>query len=160
MEKKTCLKLAETPLLVFSLLLTQEINYRFTRSLQVFPRSLDSADGSLCKTVKSKLLYRFFAIHVGDIGTNFCNAPPVLHAFTSSDPTSWFAGKVKKTALKLCKVDPVTCEGMATLGHSFDAETVPFSNCQGFVCMIYGKPKPVEVNECQFITFCGKLGQL
>jgi len=60
-----------------------------------------------------------------------------------------FGGKGKKTALKLCKIDPVACDSMAILGHSFDAETVPFSGSEGFVCKMYGELKLVEVNECR-----------
>ena len=48
---------------------------------------------------------------------------------------------------------------MPTLGRSFDAETVPFSECEGFVCKMYGKPKLIEVNEYRYITFCAKQGQ-
>ena len=60
-----------------------------------------------------------------------------------------FAGKGKKTALKLCKTDPVACDSRVILGCSFDAETVPFSGCEGFVCKMYGELKLVEVNECR-----------
>ena len=41
---------------------------------------------------------------------------------------------------------------MATLGRSFDAETIPFSKCEGIVCKMYGKPKLVEVNEARPVT--------
>ena len=92
-------------------------------------------------------------------GPHLCDALPGLHAFTGCDSTSAFAGKGKKTGLKHCKTDPVSCNGMATRGRSFDAETVPFSECEGFVCKVYGKPKLVEVNECRYITFCAKQGQ-
>ena len=92
-------------------------------------------------------------------GPHLCDALPGLHAFTGCDSTSVFAGKGKKTGLKHCKTDPVACNGMATRGRSFDAETVPFSECEGFVCKMYGKPKLVEVNECRYITFSAKQGQ-
>ncbi|XP_068718128.1 uncharacterized protein [Montipora capricornis] len=90
---------------------------------------------------------------------HLCDASPGLHTFTGCDSTSVFVGKGKKTALNLCKTDPVACKDKATLGRSFDAETVPFSECVGFVYKMYGKPKLVEVNECRYITFCAKQGQ-
>ena len=64
-----------------------------------------------------------------------------------------------KVLCYVCKTDPVACNGMATRGRSFDAETVPFSECEGFVCKMYGKPKLVEVNKCRYIIFCAKQGQ-
>lgn len=60
--------------------------------------------------------------------------------------------------MKLCKTDPVACGDMATLGRSFAVETIPFSECEGFVCKMYGKRKLLEVNECQYISFYAKQG--
>ena len=85
---------------------------------------------------------------------HFCDALPGMHAFNGCDSTSVFSGKGKKTAMKFCKTDPVACDGMATLGRPFDAETIPFSECEGFVCKMYGEPKVIEVNKCRYISFC------
>lgn len=64
---------------------------------------------------------------------HLCDALPGLHAFTSCDSTSAFSGKGKKTALTLCKLDPLACGGMTVLGESFHLETVPFKECVKFV---------------------------
>ena len=89
---------------------------------------------------------------------HFCDALPGMHAFNGCDSTSAFAGKGKRTAMKFCKTDPVACDGMATLGRPFDAETIPCSECEGFVRKMYGEPKVIEVNKCRYISFCAKQG--
>ena len=105
-----------------------------------------------CRDISSNIYLEISAI-ADAVGPHLCNALPGLHAITSWDSTSAVAGQGKKTVLKFCKTDPVACDGMATLRRSFDAETVPFSACEGFdVCKMYGKSKLVEVNECQYIT--------
>ena len=118
-----------------------------------------SAQILIMKKEKTRNIYLEISAIADAAGPHLCDALPGLHAFTGCDSTSAFAGKGKKTALKLCKTDPLACDGMATLGRSFDAETIPFSECEGFVCKMYGKPKLVEVNECRYITFCAKQGQ-
>ena len=47
---------------------------------------------------------------------------------------------------------------MAVLGDSFDLETVPFRECEKFVCQMYGRLKLADVNECHYVTFCAKQG--
>ena len=104
----------------------------------------------IIKKEKTRHIYLATSAIPDAAGPHVCDALLGLHAFTGYDSTSAFAGKGKKTALKLCKKDPMACDGMATLGRSFDAEKIPFSECEGFVCN--DKPKQVEVNECRYIT--------
>ena len=85
------------------------------------------------KKEKTRNIYLEISAIADAAGPHLCDALPGLHAFTGCDPTSAFAGKGKRTALKLCKTDPVACNGMATLRRSLDPETIPFSECEGFV---------------------------
>ena len=83
------------------------------------------------KNEKTRNVYLEISAIADAAGPQVCDALPGLHAFTGCDSTSAFAGKGKKTALKLCKIDPVACNGVASLGPSFDVERVPFSECEG-----------------------------
>lgn len=111
------------------------------------------------KNEKTRNVYLEISAIADAAGPQVCDALPGLHAFTGCDSTSAFAGKGKKTALKLCKIDPVACNGVASLGPSFDVERVPFSECEGFVCKLYGRPNLADLNKCRYATFCTKKGQ-
>ena len=104
------------------------------------------------KEEKTRNIYLETSAIADAAGPHLCDALPGLHAFTGCDSTSAFAGKGKKTVLKLFMTHPVACNGMATLGCSLDAETI-LTECEGFVGKMYGKPKLVEVNECRYTAF-------
>ena len=72
----------------------------------------------IMKKEKTRNIYLETSAIADAAGPHLCDALPGLHAFNS---TSALAGKGKKTALKICKTDPVACDGMATLGRSLDA---------------------------------------
>ena len=113
----------------------------------------------ILKKEKMRNIYLEISAIADAAGPQVCDALPGLHAFTGCDSTSASSGKGKKTALKLCKIDPVACGGVAFLGRSFDIERVPFSECEAFFCKMYGRPKLADVNECRYVTFCAKRGQ-
>ena len=122
-----------------------------------------------CSEIPARLLIikkektRNIFLEVSDIaesaGPQLCDALPGLHAVTRCDSTSAFASKGKKIALKLCEIDPMACKGMALLGRSFDMEAVPFSDCEEFICKMYGRPDLADVNECRYVLFCTKQSQ-
>ena len=112
----------------------------------------------IMKKEKTRNIFLEISAIADAAGPHLCDALPGLHAFTGCDATSAFSGKGKKTALKLCVMDPLACGGMAALGDSFDLETVPFRECEKFVCQMYGRPRLADVNECRYVTFCAKQG--
>ena len=71
----------------------------------------------IMKKEKTRIIYLEISSIADAAGPHLSDALPVLHAFSCWDSTSAFAGKGKKAALKLCKIDPVACEGMAFLGQ-------------------------------------------
>ena len=65
----------------------------------------------IMKKEKTRNIYLETSAIADAAGPHLCDALPGLHAFTSCDSTSAFAGKGKKTGLKLCKTDPVQWYG-------------------------------------------------
>ena len=66
------------------------------------------------KKEKTRNIYRETSAIADATGTHLCDGLPRLYAFAGCDSTGAFAGKGKKTALKLCKTDPVR-----RYGHSW-----------------------------------------
>ena len=114
----------------------------------------------IMKKEKTRNIFLEISVIADAAGPHLCDALPGLHAFTGCDSTSAFSGKGKKSALKLCKIDPLACGGMEVLGDSFDLEAVPFRACEKFVYQMYGRPRLADVNECHYVTFCAKQGLL
>ena len=61
------------------------------------------------KKEKTRNIYLATSTIADADGSHLCDALPGLYASTGCDSTSAFAGKGKKTALKLCNTDPVAC---------------------------------------------------
>ena len=61
----------------------------------------------IMKKEKTRNIYRETSAIADAAGPHLCDGLPGLHAFTGYNSTSAFAGKGKKTTLKLCKTDPV-----------------------------------------------------
>ena len=102
---------------------------------------------------KTRVIYLEISYIADAAGPQLCDGVLGLHAFTGCNSTSAFAGKGKKTALKICKTDAVACERMAFVGRSFDVETVLFSECEGFVCKMYGRPNWLTLTNVVMLPF-------
>ncbi|KAK3731327.1 hypothetical protein QZH41_001755 [Actinostola sp. cb2023] len=111
------------------------------------------------KKSKTRDIYLEISDIADSAGPQLCDALPGVHAFTGCDSTSSFAGKGKKVAVKICKNDPVACQGMALLGQSFEMDEVPFSECEKFACKMYGWPDQTDVNNCRYVSFCARQSQ-
>ena len=84
-----------------------------------------------------------------------------MHAFTSCDSVSTFAGRGKIGTLKLLKSGKIYQEAFSELGCSWDASAELFKKLQEITCRIYvPSTSTTDVNSLQYQVFCVRRGEV
>ena len=84
-----------------------------------------------------------------------------MHAFTSCDSVSAFAGRGKIGTIKLLKSDKIYQEAFSELGCSWDASAELFKKLQEITCCLYVPSTSItDVNSLQYQVFCVRRGEV
>ena len=90
-----------------------------------------------------------------------CDALVGMHAYTSCDTVSTFAGHGKMGTLKLMKSEKNYQEAFSELGHSWKVSSDLFEKLQEITCHMYVLATHTsEVNKLRHQMFCSRRGEL
>ena len=88
-----------------------------------------------------------------NLGEDLSAALPGIHAFSGCDTTSAFAEKGKTKIFRLAFQNDSLCLAMTRLGCSLTPTEELFTECEKFVCHLYGLPTCTSVNEVRYELF-------
>ena len=158
---------ADTRLLLHAFHVSQQVN-RDTIIIQTPNTDVAVIACSVAHKIHSRILlntgikYRQRIIDItsvaNNMGINICKALPGFHAFTGSDSTSSFCGHEKKVPFELMISSSNThhLSTMMSIGETVSPSPSLLSQCEEFVCHMYGKHKLQSINEARYQLFCGK----
>jgi len=104
---------------------------------------------------------RYVSISSVVVGEELYKCVIGMHAFTSCDTVSAFAGREKITALRLVK-QQTSYQGMfKQLGMEWVLSDMLFQSLQEFMCKLYcSQPGTDNINELRYRLFCAKKGNI
>ncbi|XP_062513858.1 uncharacterized protein LOC134189559 [Corticium candelabrum] len=88
-----------------------------------------------------------------NLGEDMSAVLPGIHAFSGCDTTSAFVGKGKTKIFRLASQSDCLRLAMTRLGCSLTPTEELFTECEKFVCHLYGLPTCISVNEVRYKLF-------